>query len=42
MTGVLAKIHDGPAEFASATVGVSVAALAVTLPFIMLAVSLIH
>ena len=42
MTGVLAKMHDGPAEFASATVGVSVAALAVTLPFIMLAVSMIR
>ncbi len=41
MTGVLAKLHDGPAEFASATVGATVAALAVTLPVIMLVVSLI-
>lgn len=41
MTGVLAKLHDGPAEFASATAGVSVVALTFTLPFIMMAVSFI-
>lgn len=42
MTGVLAKLHDGPAEFASASVGVSVAALTFTLPVIMMVVSFIR
>lgn len=41
MTGVLAKLHDGPAEFASATAGVSVVALTFTLPLIMMCVSFI-
>ena len=39
MLGVLAKLHDGPADFASATVGVTVAALTFTLPVIMVLVS---
>ncbi|MDL2059976.1 AEC family transporter [Mesosutterella sp. AGMB02718] len=42
MTGVLAKLHDGPAEFASASVGTSVSALVFTLPLIMMAVSFIR
>lgn len=41
MLGVLAKLHDGPADFASATVGVTVAALTFTLPVIMVLVSFV-
>ncbi len=39
MTGVFAKLYDGPVEFAAENVGASVAALAFTLPVIMMLVN---